>query len=135
LKDVKAEAVRIGQTPKQAERFFAYHQARDWQSKDGSPLVKWRECLATWTPRGSERSGGQPRSTGRQPSTWELKTQLDIVEAELKRIGNAGPSEYASAEQKAAWKRTPAGQKWAELRQRRNDLRTRLAGCPTLPAR
>lgn len=142
LEDVKAEAARIGQSPKQAQRFFAYHQARNWQRTDGKPVVKWRESLETWTARGSERSGehrsnsdGKPRSTVRQPSTWEIKTQLEAVEAELKRAGNRQPSQYASREQHAEWERTPAGQKWAQLRQRRDDLRARLAGLPTPPAR
>ena len=94
LEEVQAEAARIGQPPKQAQRFFAYWQERDWQ-RDGQPIL-WRQSLATWTPRGSERSGKhgsnadrKPQSTERTPRQregWQIEKDIELVTREKESI-------------------------------------------------
>ena len=133
LEDVKAEAEGSGLPDREAGRFFHYWEARDWKDKAGKPLTKWQSVLRTWTPKGNAlRSPAHNASAAttapRQPSTWELKTQLDATEIELKRVGKGRPSQISDEQEHAKWQKTPQGQQYAKLRKRRDDLRAKLTG-------
>jgi hypothetical protein len=132
LRAVKTEAARFGMPKAEAAKFFHHFNARGWVDRHGNPITNWRSLLRTWKPNGGGVERSTMRKTGglrvKKPLTiWELKTTLEVAEAELKRLGRSRPSSYATPEQTEAWRKTPDGQKYVAMKKRRDDLRAKLA--------
>ena len=132
LRVVKVEAVGIGMSEGEVERFFHHFNARGWVDRHGNPITDWRSLLRTWKPGGggvrkaaAQKADSTPGK--KSPSVWELKNGLDAAEVELKQLGKSRPSIYASSEQREEWRRTRDGQRYVEMKNRCEELRAKLA--------